>query len=166
MKDFGIFYGSTTGATREIAEKIAGLLKVDAADVHNVANTAPSAVADYKVLILGSSTWGSGELQYDWYDFLKGLEILDLKGKKVAIFGVGDESMSDTFCNAVGIIYKALSDTDAEFIGEFPSDAYHFEHSDAVVDGKTVGLLLDQTNHPEMTDMRLDEWATEVKNNI
>lgn len=166
MKDFGIFYGSTTGATREIAGRIAGLLKVDAADVHNVANTAPSAVADYKTIILGSSTWGSGELQDDWYDFLKGLEVIDLEGKKIAIFGVGDESMSETFCNAVGIIYKALRDTGAEFVGAFPADGYHFDHTEADVDGTIVGLLLDQTNHPEMTDTRLDEWATEVKSKI
>lgn len=91
MKKFGIFFGSSTGTTEEVAHKIAGLLKIDSADVHNVATTAPDAVADYEVLLLGSSTWGSGELQDDWYDFLTGLEALDLKGKKIAIFGLGDE---------------------------------------------------------------------------
>lgn len=82
-------------------------------------------MADYEVLLLGSSTWGSGELQDDWYDFLTGLEALDLKGKKIAIFGLGDESMSDTFCNAVGIIYKSLQPTGATFIGRYPDSVYH-----------------------------------------
>ena len=163
MKKYGIFYGSTTGTTEEIANKLAGYLNIAAQDVHNVADTAPDAVAPYDVLLLGSSTWGSGDLQDDWYDFLKGLEVMDLKGKKVGIFGVGDESMSDTFCNAVGIIYKALQPTGAEFIGSFPDNVYHFEHTDADVDGVVVGLLLDETNHPELTDGRLKAWAAEIQ---
>lgn len=44
MKKFGIFFGSSTGTTEEVAHKIAGLLKIDSADVHNVATTAPDAV--------------------------------------------------------------------------------------------------------------------------
>lgn len=163
MKEYGIFYGSTTGTTREIAEKLASILGVDSADVHDVADTAPDAVGDYRVLLLGSSTWGSGELQDDWYDFLKGLEVMDLKGKKVGVFGVGDESMSDTFCNAVGIIHNALKSTGAEFIGAFPDNVYTFEHSDADEDGVAVGLLLDETNHSELTDSRLAAWAAEIK---
>ena len=93
----GIFYGSATGTTAQIAEKIGKLLNVDSADIHDVANTAPSEVGKYDVLIMGSSTWGDGELEDDWYDFIAGVEALDLKGKKVALFGCGDESMTDTF---------------------------------------------------------------------
>lgn len=163
MKTYGIFYGSTTGTTEDIAMRLAGVLNVDKADVHNVADTAPSAVADYRVIILGSSTWGSGELQDDWYDFLAGLKALDLKGKQIAIFGVGDETMSDTFCDAVGIIYRDLQSTGAEFIGAYPDDVYTFDHTEANVDGVVVGLTLDETNHPELTDQRLKGWAEELE---
>ena len=163
MKKFGIFFGSSTGTTEEIAHKIAGLLNIDSADVHNVATTAPDAVADYEVLLLGSSTWGSGELQDDWYDFLTGLEALDLKGKKIAIFGLGDESMSDTFCNAVGIIHKSLQPTGATFIGRYPDSVYHFEESEANENGEGLGLLLDEVNHPELTDERLKGWVAELE---
>ncbi|MDE7154687.1 MAG: flavodoxin domain-containing protein, partial [Muribaculaceae bacterium] len=97
MKKTGIFYGSTTGTTKEIAYKIGKLLNIDEKDIHNVANSKPSDVDPYEVLILGSSTWGKGQLQKDWYDFMDGLEALYLKGKKVAIFGCGDETMGDTF---------------------------------------------------------------------
>ena len=54
MKKTGIFYGSTTGATLEVAEMIAKCLGIKESDIHNVATTAPSAVAPYEVLILGS----------------------------------------------------------------------------------------------------------------
>lgn len=163
MDKIGIFYGSTTGNTAEVAKMIAEQLGVADADVHDVAKTAPSAVAPYSLIILGSSTWGDGDLQDDFSDFLDGLAAVDLKGKRVAIFGCGDESMTDTFCNAVGTIYKRMQPTGATFVGSFNTDGYEFDHSDAVVDGKAEGLLIDQVNHPEMTTERVKEWCAELK---
>ncbi len=163
MKRTGIFYGSTTGTTREVAQEIAQALGVVAADVHDVAESAPSDVAPYDVLVLGSSTWGDGDLQDDWYDFADGLQAVDLKGKKIALFGCGDENMSETFCNAVGDLYDRLKDTGAEFIGAFPVDGYDFHHTNALRDGKIIGLLIDNVNHPEMTASRIKSWAAEVK---
>ncbi len=162
MKQFGIFYGSTTGTTEEIAKQLAKILGIQNTDVHNVAETTPSVVADYRTLILGSSTWGSGDLQDNWYDFIAGLEAMDLKDKRIAIFGCGDETMSDTFCDAVGKIYDRLQPTEAEFIGSFNTDGYHYDHSDAIRDGKAVGLILDEVNHPELTATRLRQWTSEL----
>lgn len=163
MKRTGIFYGSTTGTAKDIAYRIAKVLGVDEADIHDVADTAPSAVAPYDVLILGSSTWGDGDMQDDWYDFADGLQALDLRGRKVALFGCGDESMSETFCNAVGDIYDRLKDTGAEFIGAFNADGYEFNHTNAMRDGKIIGLLIDEVNHPDMTSRRIEDWAATVK---
>lgn len=158
MAKTGIFYGSNTGATAEVAEIIAKKLGLDEADVHNVAKTAPSAVGQYENLIFGASTWGAGDLQDDWVDFLDGLQSLDLRGKRIALFGLGDESMSDTFNNGIGQIYNTLKGSGAYFMGSYPADVYHFSRSEAVVDGKPVGLLLDQVNHPELTGGRIDGW--------
>lgn len=163
MKKYGIFYGSTTGTTRDVAQRIARLMGIDTVDVHDVASTAPSAVGDYETLILGTSTWGSGELQDDWQDFINGLRVMDLKEKKTALFGCGDESMADTFCDGVAKIYDALQETGTTFIGAFPADVYCFEHSDAVKDGIAVGLLLDEANHDDLTDGRIQAWVDELK---
>ncbi len=130
MKNIGIFYGSATGTTAEVAKKIGELLGVSPDDIHNVADTAPSVLGQYGTLVLGSSTWGNGELEDDWFDFIDGAQALDLKGHKIALFGCGDETMSDTFCNAVGILYDKLKDTGATFIGEYPADGYTFDHSE------------------------------------
>ena len=102
-----IFYGSETGTTADIARRIAKELGVSDADIHDVADTAPDRLGDYDLLILGSSTWGAGEVAGGWYDFLAGASALDLTRKQIALFGCGDESMCDTFCNAVGEIYDA-----------------------------------------------------------
>lgn len=163
MKKIGIFFGSTTGTTEEIAEKIATRLNVPTTDIHNVATTAPSKVADYDMILLGASTWGDGDLQDDMADFIDGLQALNLKGKQIAFFGCGDENMSDTFCNGVGEMYLRMQPTQAEFIGAFNTDGYEYTHSDANVDGLIVGLTIDQTNHPELTDKRIDKWAELIR---
>ena len=66
----GIFFGSTMGTTEAVAADIAKQLGVADADVHNVADTPAGEVQKYDLLVLGSSTWGAGELQDDWYGFL------------------------------------------------------------------------------------------------
>lgn len=166
MKKIGIFYGSSTGVTGEVAQEIGKALGVAEADIHDVAKSSPSDVADYGVLVLGSSTWGAGELQDDWYDFLDGLEALSLKDKEIALFGCGDESMSDTFCGAVGEIYNRLQKTGAKFIGSFNADGYDFDESPAFVDGVYVGLLLDNVNKEELSAARIKEWTDKVKSEI
>ena len=81
MKKIGIFYGSTTGTTEAVAEQIASHLGVGSSEVYNVGNTDAKVAEEYELLILGSSTWGSGELQDDWYDFLEQLAGKNLSGK-------------------------------------------------------------------------------------
>lgn len=166
MKKIGIFYGSSTGMTAEVAEAIGNAMGVDAVDIHNVAEAAPSDVAPYDVLLLGSSTWGAGELQDDWYDMLDGLEAVELTGKTVALFGCGDESMAETFCNALGEIYDRLQPTGAKFVGTFDADGYDFEESAAFRDGVYVGLMLDNVNKEELTAPRIKAWTDKLKTEL
>ena len=163
MKKIGIFYGSTTGATLSVAEEIAKQLGVSPADVHDVASAAPSSVGDYDVLVIGASTWGAGDLQEDMATFLDGVSSLDLEGKEVAIFGCGDDSMSDTFCNSVGEIYHR---TKAMFIAPFNNDGYDYSHSESDVHGMIVGLCIDNVNHPDETPARIKAWVEEIKKEI
>ena len=102
MSKIGIFYGTTTGVTEDIAKRIAENL--ENADVLNISGNEDS-LENYDVLILGTSTWGFGDLQDDWQTALDGLASLDLNGKKVAYFGTGDqESFADTYIDGIGII--------------------------------------------------------------
>ena len=162
MKKTGIFYGSATGVTAEVARKIGKALGVEDADIHDVQQTAPDRLGDYDLLVLGSSTWNNGELEDDWYDFVAGAESLDLSGKTIALFGCGDETMSDTFCDAVGELYDRLKGTGATFVGQYNADGYHFDHSKAA-DGTTLrGLVLDEVNHADLTDKRIADWCAVV----
>lgn len=163
MKKYGIFYGSATGTTARIAEKMGAKLELAAENIHDVRTVSPEKFGDYDVLLLGTSTWGDGELEEDWYDVLAALQVMSLAGKKIALFGCGDESMTDTFCNGVGELYKRLKDSGAEIIGSFDTEGYDFSYSEAVHDGVAVGLLLDEVNKPEMTDARIEKWVEKIK---
>ena len=111
----GIFFGSTTGTTESVAARIAERLGVAQADVHNVAAASVEDVKKYDLLLLGSSTWGSGELQDDWPGFLDKLGKEDLSGRRVALFGCGDSaSYPESPSEHVALLEKAgLSRMDA-----------------------------------------------------
>ena len=51
----------------------------------DIADSSPGDLLQHKLLILGIPTWGIGELQDDWGDFLPGLEELDLSGFGVRV---------------------------------------------------------------------------------
>lgn len=163
MKKIGIFYGSSAGMTAKVADKLASLLKIAPEDVHNVANTDPTVLADYELAVLGISTHGAGEMQPDWYDFLAGADVLDLRGHRLAIFGLGDQRMANTFCDAVGTLHDRLKDTGALFVGQYPADVYTFKKSKALFGDGAYGLLLDEVNRPENTDTRLKAWSAVLK---
>ncbi len=159
-----VIYGSSTGTCQSIAEKIASKLKVEAIDVQ----TLDAGVVDsYDNLIIGTSTWGAGELQDDWYDGLKLLQGTNLSGKTIAIFGCGDcESYGDTFVSAMGELYNGLKGSGAAFIGRVPTAGYNFSDSEAVVDGEFVGLALDDVNEEDKTDERIDAWIESIKDKL
>lgn len=164
MKKIGVFYGSSTGTVEDLAQRIAAKLGVDSSDVFNVGDIDADAVDPYEVLVLGSSTWGAGDLQDDWEDFLKKLKKADLAGKSIALFGAGDSaSFSDTYCDAIGTIYEDLQSTGATFVGTVSTDGYTFDDSTALKDGKFVGLPLDELNEDGETDGRIDAWVEQLK---
>lgn len=167
MKKTCIIYGSSTGTCESIAQTIAARLGLGDENVFNAGSVSAEQVGEYDVLLLGTSTWGCGELQDDWYDAINIVKSADLNGKTIALFGCGDsESYGDTFCGAMGVIYNDLKDSGCTFIGQVPSDGYSFESSDAVVDGKFVGLALDDVNESEKTEARIEGWLESIKGSL
>ncbi|MBQ8456761.1 MAG: flavodoxin FldA [Prevotella sp.] len=164
MKKTVVVYGSSTGTCEAIAEKIGAKL---GAEVMNVQDLTADVVAANENLILGTSTWGAGELQDDWYDGLKVLQSADLTGKVIALFGCGDcESYGDTFVGGLGELYDGIKQSGARIVGSVSTDGYTFDDSAAVVDGKFVGLPLDDVNEDNMTDGRIDAWIAQISPNL
>ena len=164
MKKIGIFYGSSGGTTADIAQRIAVKLGIGQADVYDISNTTTDKMAPYEVLLLGSSTWGIGDLQDDWESFLPKLRQANLESKAVAIFGTGDTALfGDSFCDAIGTIYLALKDTGCELYGAVSTNGYKYDQSTAEIEGRLVGLPLDEMNEDHLTDSRIDQWIDQLK---
>ncbi|ERJ78789.1 flavodoxin FldA [Prevotella disiens] len=159
MKSTIVVYGSSTGICEDIAATIANKLGVDSM---NASDFNEDTIANFDNLILGTSTWGAGELQDDWYDAVNVLKSADLSGKTVALFGCGDsESYSDTFCSAMKEIYDACEG--ANILPGVSTEGYTYDDSEAVVDGNFVGLALDNVNEDDLTEGRIDAWLEGIK---
>ncbi|RMH68675.1 MAG: flavodoxin [Gemmatimonadetes bacterium] len=164
MKNIALFYGSTTGATEEIAKLIQQMMPNQIALVQNIVDTTPDDIAQWDQLILGVSTWYDGELQDDWLDFFPQLDHIDFKGKKVAIFGLGDcFRFPQFFCDGIGILYEKLIERGAEIIGFYSTKGYKFQKSRAVVNGRFVGLPLDEDTEYHLTEQRIETWIQQIK---
>ncbi len=155
-----VIYGSSTGTCEAIAAKIAQKLNCDAL---NVQELSADVIAEYQNLILGTSTWGAGELQDDWYDGINVLKSADLSSKTIALFGCGDcESYGDTFVGGMGELFDAVKASGAKLVGAVSTEGYTFDDSAAVVDGQFVGLPLDDVNEDDKTDGRIDAWIAQI----
>ncbi|MBU0923801.1 flavodoxin [bacterium] len=160
-----IFFASSTGNSEEIASKISS--KLDGIEVFDLAGTKIEKINNYDKIILGGSTWGDGELNDDWEDAWADFCKLDLSSKTIALFGLGDqESYSDEFCSALGIIYEQVNLSGAEIVGFTSTQGYYHDASKAQLEDKFVGLILDEDNQSDLTDERIENWVNEIKENI
>ena len=160
MESTVIIYGSSTGTCQTIAETMANKLGVKAIDVSSLD---ASVIENNRNLLLGTSTWGAGELQDDWYDGIKILKNADLSSKTVAIFGCGDGiTYGDTFCNAMKELYDAAVKSNAKVIGKISVEGYTYDESEAVEGDEFVGLPLDDVNEDNLTEQRIDSWLAKI----
>lgn len=161
MSTVGIFYGSDSSNTQSICEKVAKELG-DGAKLFDVAKASKDDITGFTNLILATPTYGAGDLQDDWDSFLSTLSEEDFAGKTIALIGVGDQdTYADTFCDGVSYLYEKVQQ--AKIIGRTENKGYDFDESRALVDGKLVGLLLDEDNQSDLTDQRISKWVAEIK---
>jgi len=150
MQQIGIFFGTETGTTRLVAKKIqARLGEAIAAKPLNVNRIEPAQLLAHDALILGTPSYGVGQipghsagcLESNWEEFLAKMPAdVTLRGQHDVLLGLG-----------------------AEIIGGWPTEGYTFEQSAAVVEGRFVGLVIDQRTQGMLTDARLDAWVDQVR---
>merc|ERR1711935_147858 len=145
----GLYYATSTGNTETVAEYIAEAVGVAAEEIGDAEE---SAITGADGLIIGAPTWHTGADEQrsgtSWDDWLyETLPNLDLNGKKVAIFGCGDqESYADYYCDAAGELFDQFTAKGAKIYGMTSTDGYNHAGSKAEVDGKFVGLMFDEDN--------------------
>ncbi|OJV31920.1 MAG: flavodoxin [Bacteroidales bacterium 36-12] len=164
MQPIAIVYGSTTSNAKNIAERIAAKITETDVVLFDVADMNVESLKDFSNIIMGSSTWGIGDLPDDWDGFLPKLKRFDLSGKTIALFALGDSySYSDSFVDSMGIIYEAIKDKGCNIIGSVSTEGYNYDMSTAEIDGVFVGLPLDEDNEYDLSDERIDNWLAQIK---
>lgn len=158
-----IFYTTSTGNAGEVARELSKQLRN--IEVYELDKNSLEKINNYEKLIIGVSTWGDGDLNDDFEDIFDDFSKLDFSSKTIALFGLGDqEGYPDEFCSAMGIIYEVVKD--ANIIGKTSNDEYEFDSSKAFVDGKFVGLALDEDNQDHLTQDRIKNWVENIKEEI
>lgn len=164
MKKIGLFYGTSTTKTAKIAKKITAAFEDAKVDIRPVEDVWEKDFQEFENIIVGVSTWFDGELPTYWDEVKPELESLKLKGKKVAIFGLGDQvKYPENFVDGMGILAETFESAGATLVGFTSAEGYNFEHSRALKNGKFVGLAIDIENQHSKTEKRVKDWVEQLQ---
>jgi len=159
----GLFYSFSSGKTQYVAERIAKEFGTTI-ESNDIEEFDASKFLSYDLLVIGVSTWMSGGLSDYWDDVLPKMKGLNLKGKKVAIFGLGDQKgYPQNFGDAVGILSEVLEPLGAELIGLTSTDGYEFQKSAAIRNNQFLGLMIDEDCQPGLSSERIKNWVKQIK---
>jgi flavodoxin II len=167
-KRIGIFYGSTTCYTEMAGEKIQAQLQAmlgQSVDLFDIKDTSLNKSQEYDIILFGISTWDFGELQEDWESTWDDIATLNLNGKTLALFGLGDQmGYAEWFQDALGMLHDELIVLDADIVGYWPVEGYEFIASKGLTeDGEYfVGLSLDDENQFDVSDQRIQQWCEQI----
>lgn len=161
----GLFYGSSTCFTEITAEHIQSTLGPQRVDIYDIGLEPLGTASHYSHIILGIPTWDYGELQEDWENCWSQLEDINWQGKKVALYGLGDQvGYPAWFQDALGYLWARVTKLGAITVGLWPVEGYTFDDSKALTsDGQHFfGLALDEENQWELSDARIALWCRQV----
>lgn len=166
----GLFFGTNTGNTEIIAEKLSEELVKNGfeVDLNDMASSSVEDFNEYTTMIIAVPTWNDGEMQDDWDAVYKEYKVYDFSGKKVAFVGLGDQDgYPDNFLDAIGTLGKPVLANGGEIFGYWPLDGYEFSTSVCIADnGKLYGLGIDEDNQEHLTDERIKAWVAQIKQEL
>lgn len=164
MKKIGLFYGSSTAKTATIAKKVKAAFDNAQIDIIPVEDAWKKDFENYDNIIVGVATWFDGELPTYWDELKPVLENLKIKGHKVAIFGLGDQvKYPENFIDGVGLLAETFESVGAKIVGLTSIEGYKFENSQALRNGKFLGLAIDFENQQAKTDERIKDWVKQLE---
>jgi flavodoxin long chain len=167
MTDILLVFGTDTGNTEEVAEKIQQQFSASGhvVEIIDVTDCSADRISEAEVCIFGIPTWDFGGIQGDWEDFKEELEAAELGGKKIALYGLGDQfGYGDFFIDAVGWLHEIIEPMQADIKGYWPVVGYDFTDSRAFSPCKTYfyGLAIDEDQQFEQSDERINAWVQQL----
>ena len=164
MKKIGLFYSHSTVKTAQVAKKI--LQEFTESEIESVDLDAAwdDDFKKYDNFILGTSTWFDGELPDHWDEVIPKINTLSFKGKKVAIYGLGNQKdYPDNFVDGIGLLADIFEGEGARVVGFTSTEGYSFESSKAVRGDQFCGLAIDFENQSKKTNERVKVWVEQLK---
>lgn len=144
-------------------------------DRFELGDVTPEKLAGYDLFFVGGSTVGADSWQdayagEKWGPFNTNVKenYPDLfKGKKVALYGLGDQILyPEDFVNDMALLKKRFEELGAVIIGSYFDSNYEFSDS-AAFDGESfVGLALDEVNQDDLSETRVENWLAAIKKSI
>jgi len=167
LKWLGIFYAPAGGNVHRVAKLLKKKIGADRVDLHCISDIEATQLLDYRHLILvcsslGRSTW-EREQRDRWARFFPAMRRISLRGRKVALVGLGDHiAYPLNFVDGMGYMAELVKQLGGELTGATPTEDYVFSDSSAVVNGLFMGLPLDEDYEPEKTEPRVDRWLSQL----
>jgi len=161
----GLLYASQTGNTETVAGYIAEAAGLEAEDVGDYG---AEDLAEFDGIIVGCPTWNTGADEYRsgtaWDDLIDEIKDVDLSGKPVAVFGVGDSgSYGDNFCDGIEELNSTFAAAGAKLIGYVDSSNYAHSESKSDQGGKFLGCPFDEDNESDQSEERAAAWVDQLK---
>ncbi len=164
MQKIAIVYSFNTMKTSKIAKRISDAFGKNAVEMVNVEDVTPKQFLKFDNLICGTATWFDGELPNHWDEFVPELEDMDLSGKKVALFGLGDQKgYPENFLDGMGILGDILEAQGATMVGFTSTEGYTFESSGAERGDQFIGLGIDFETQGSKNKERVNGWVEKLK---
>ena len=163
MNKTALIYSFTSKKSAHVAKKINEEWgkNIDLVDADTLTDEQFMAYQNY---ILGVPTWFDGELPNYWDEFIPAMEELNLKGKKFAIYGNGDQiNYPENFVDGIGIMAELIEVLGGKIIGFTETEGYNFEKSNALRGQKLCGLALDFENQNKQNNPRIVSWVKQLK---
>jgi len=168
MASVGVFFGTSTGSTEEVADMLVEKLGADGPFDVDDGDSIVETFKKYDSLIVGTPTWNTGadteRSGTGWDELYYGsMESLQLQGKKVAVFGLGDSvSYAENFSDAAGELHDVFQNLGCTMHGYVSQEGYEHEDSKSIRGDKFCALLLDAVNQEELTEERVDNWIAQL----
>lgn len=166
-----IIFGTSTGSTETIADLLAERLpEVEGPfDVETIEGSIKDFFEKYDSFIVGTPTWNTGSdterSGTGWDEIYYGeMQHMNLQGKKVAVFGLGDQSSyAENYADATGELHDVFQNLGCATFGYTSQEGYEHEDSKAIRGDKFCGLLCDQINQEDLSEERVAAWAAQLE---
>lgn len=169
MKKIVLLYWPKGGNVEKSAKNIYSTFDENLIDIYDVESFDMNNLEGYDYYIMGSSTvgaehWEDADSNNLFNRFFRQLEEHDLKGKKVALFGLGDQILYPAhYVDGLGILKEEVDKINGSLVGQWPTEGYSFTDSEGVDGDKFFGLALDEDNEDDKSEARIKKWVEILK---